>query len=186
MRMPCTQNRTSRWVLTGAVGACGLAVLALNLGLGVSSVDAEVIHQPCPGGIAAGVHPAFEGASVREFVPGELTLTIDLRWECRADRIGIARAAGWVHFWGGDDLDEPIRVACDLGSPVQSDGATHQRIDLPWNEHDPVHQWLRSADPGSVRTAFVAEWAQGAARRSNPSVVSAPGAGSTSPFRSSR
>lgn len=186
MSVKSGKNRTSRWMVAGAVAAVSAAVLGLYLGLGTTQADADVLSTPSTMAVAAGVQPAFEGAQVHEYVPGELTLAVDLKWTCAADRLGITCASGWLIFSNVENDDEVLRVHCDLGSPVTPSGETRQRLDLDWDEWDDAHAWLRAASEGQVHVRFDVESASGITRAEGPDAPVASATPGRGPVRISR
>ena len=114
-------------------------------------------------GLAAGVHPVYTGGRVVEIFPGQWELQVGIRWTCAMDHNGVEQAAGVIRLWSPTRPDLRIDLPCTLNARVRPGQSALQHVTVDWDERSAVHQWLRHGTREEVRSAFIVEWAVGAA-----------------------
>jgi hypothetical protein len=171
------QSRQSRFfegisIVESAVKKRMWAIAALSMcSLGVASViwaTPATLQAADHGvnrfsGVAAGVHPTYIEGRVVETIPGQWDLHVGIRWTCAMDHKGVERARGLIHLWSPTHADLRIDLPCTLNASVQPGQPVLQNLVVPWDEWSEVHQWLRTGTSQDVRSAFIVEWAMGAA-----------------------
>lgn len=110
--------------------------------------------------VAAGVYPSYMGGRVVEAHAGQWELKVGIEWTCALDHIGIEQASGILRLWSPVDPNWHLDIPCTLNACVQPGRPMLQQVSVQWDESNDVHQWLRRAAPGQVRSAFIAEWAK--------------------------